>query len=122
MSARHAAWTIGACAALPASACASDMSGLGAVMIGIPTMIVAILVLAVLALRGRVGRVASGLAWLVFVVAGAIGLLLVHDSLALFPRFVDVGVAFYVLFALMIACFVVVLVKRMKSESDPPAP
>lgn len=94
------------------------MSGLMTIMIGLPVMAAALLVLGVMALWRPLGRTGRGVAAVVFALAAIVALILLRDSLTLFPRYTDLGVLFYGLFAAAAACLAVVLAKRDKADAD----
>ena len=105
------------CALLPASACASDMSGLVTIMFGLPAMLVALLALIVLASLPRLAPAAVGAAIVLFIVAALILFFLLRDSLGLFPRYALFALAFYGAFAGAAACLAGILRKNDTPKS-----
>lgn len=107
-----------ACALLPTSACASDMSGIATIMLGLPAMLVALLVVGLIAKRPRPTTVAANAAILVFTIAALILFFLLRDSLALFPRYWYFGLAFYALFASVAGYLAKIVRNRERDETD----
>lgn len=111
-------------ALLPASAYASDMSGMATIMMGLPAMLVAALALGLIAARRRPGTAAVGTAVALFIAAALVLFFLLRDSLALFPNYAIFSLAFYAGFGVAAMSFVKILRKReaQESENDGEAP
>ena len=105
-------------ALLPASAYASDMSGLATIMLGLPAMLVAAVVLGLIAARPRPGAAAAGTAMVLFIAAALMLFFLLRDSLALFPNYALFSLAFYAAFGLAAVFFVKILRKHEAQESE----
>ena len=108
------------CAALPATASASDFSGIVTIMFGIPLMAFSLLTFAVMLSRGRPSPAWFTGAGVLLCMLLLIGLFLFRDAWSLLGNRHSFffGLVYYALFAGCIACFFALARKKDGDSQD----